>query len=548
MSLLLLLKAPPSGGGGTTPQFESAGTYGTTNSPGTSFTVGIPSGVVNGSIVTISGFTNTGVTVTCPGFSHAPDSPQQGLNNQGFMLWKRATGAEGPGTYTVSLSATEYGEGQAHRYSGCISTGSPWDDTDGAFNNTNAGTSPGVQVTTTGPNRLLVHACTSWAGGDTWTPENSPAFINRTTGNYGLPPYGLSNVFTYLQAAAGASGVIQATVNSSDKMTAWLGALKGNPGGGTTEVTQSWDLRWQVRNNVTQSYDIRWLVRNNVTQSYDLRWLVRNEVTASYDLRWLVRNAVQQSYDLRWLVRNEVSQSYDLRWLVWSNVTQSYDLRWLVRNNVQQSYDLRWQVRNEVAAQTYDLRWLVRQQVQQSYDLRWLVREQVQNSWDLRWLVRNQVQQSYDLRWLVRQNVTQSYDLRWVVDSSITQVTQSWDLRWLVRQNVQQAYDLRWRVSNDVQQTWDLRWLVRNQVAGQWDLRWQVRNEVTRQWDLRWLVRAQVMNQYQLLWVVESAPFSPVPLPAQVSAYLSEHIGVTLEELVAASLTETVPEAYPQAE
>jgi hypothetical protein len=521
--------APPDVPG--TPNYETTGSYGQSPglSPGPNVTCGVPAGVIANNIVELRVFMDTtGSTATPPtGFVDAPDSPQTiSANQRQHVWWKRATGAES-GTYTVTFSPDSYAEAVAVRYSACIDTGNPYDDTDSDQIATNTTTSPPVDVTTTGADRLIVHSATNWAGG-TWTP--STGFTTRVTGGFGQ-----IHVATKLQAAAGASGSVVATCTGNDKQTAWLGALKG-AAGGTTEVTQSYDLRWQVANQVTQSYDLRWLVRNAVSQSYDLRWLVRNAIsqsydlrwqvrqqaTQSYDLRWQVRQAVTQPYDLRWLVRNEVVQSYDLRWVSFAQALASYDLRWRVANLVSQSYDVRWQVFNTIAAQSYDLRWLVHNEITQSYDLRWQVRQLVQQSYDLRWQVRQLATQSYDLRWIVRNAVTQSYDLRWVVDSTLVTVTQNYDLRWLVRQQVTQPYDLRWRVSNAVLESYDLRWQVRNLATQQWDVRWQVHNEVTQAYDLRWRVYGLVLNSYELLWVVTAADLPTVPFPADVTVQLVE--------------------------
>lgn len=183
----------------------------------------VPSGVQAGDLIVIPIYINaaTGISAYASGFAEAPDSPQtnaSGLAHNVHVVWKRATGGD-TGTYDFPLSATDFISGAALRYTGCVTSGSPWDDTDGAVDVNDGVDTPPVSVTTTGADRLLVWAGASWSGG-TWIPPSG--FTERF--DQGI---GLVTAADKAQAAAGDSGTVQGTPSASSRRTAWLGALIG---------------------------------------------------------------------------------------------------------------------------------------------------------------------------------------------------------------------------------------------------------------------------------------------------------------------------------
>lgn len=225
----LEIKAAP---GSTPPQFGSSGTHISGNATTANFPV--PAGVATGDIIVIPIFLNvaaTTITAMPTDFAHAEGSPiAVGTSHSLAVVWKRATGADA-GTYDFTLSTNEYRAGAAHRYTGCITSGSPWETpTDTAFEDTSATVTPAVDITTTGANRLLIFSATNWAGG-AWTPPTG--FTKRMdTGDR------VHTLADNVQASAGATGSITATCAGSDKRVAWLGALKptATGGGGPTTV------------------------------------------------------------------------------------------------------------------------------------------------------------------------------------------------------------------------------------------------------------------------------------------------------------------------
>jgi len=216
------------------PTFQTSGTNfdgATTSTP----QFPAPSGVAANDIVIIAFYTD-GITVTVStppsGFSYAGSSPVPTTGapsgqHTGHVFWKRATGGGEPATYDFTLSGSTFVEGRAHRYSGCKSSGSPFDTT------TNAIDISGTTALNVGPltspvdNSMFIHSSTDWSGGS-WTP--SSGFTERQDGSVGLV-----QMSEKAQATAGSSGTVAATCTNSDKQTAWLGVLvPDSPAGSQT--------------------------------------------------------------------------------------------------------------------------------------------------------------------------------------------------------------------------------------------------------------------------------------------------------------------------
>jgi hypothetical protein len=217
------------------PAFGTSGTYGQTSggNPATSIGLAVPASVAADDIIVAMIFLDgaTAQTITAPtGFTEATDSPAQAANHGGRVFWKRATGADS-GTYTFSWGTSQYAEGQAHRFTGAITTGDPFDVTVSAVDNAFVSTSPAVSDTTTVADTLLLHVATNWSGG-TWTAPSG--FTKRMQGGFNV-----ATLSDKAQAASGATGSVTATCSGTDRMTAWLGALKPAAGGTTHEAQAS---------------------------------------------------------------------------------------------------------------------------------------------------------------------------------------------------------------------------------------------------------------------------------------------------------------------
>jgi hypothetical protein len=202
------------------PAFGAIGTQLQVN-PGSTSSVADPPTVAANDIIVVAMFVDAaGVVSAMPsGFAHATGSPitvtGTGAHSQ-VIAWKRATGAD-TGTYDFTITSAGYVNGAATRYTGCITTGSPWDVTDAQFSTALGTVTPAVTVTTTGSDRLLVWSATNWSGG-AWTPPTSFT-ERRDSGDEVMTSADL------VQAGAGSSGSVTGTCVGNDRRTAFLGAL-----------------------------------------------------------------------------------------------------------------------------------------------------------------------------------------------------------------------------------------------------------------------------------------------------------------------------------
>jgi len=211
----------------TPPAFGSAGAQ--LQGTAADFQVAVPSGVAANDIVVVTAFIDsTGSITGLPaGFANVAGSPVIQVtapgNHRMYVAWKRASGADA-GTYDFTLSGSVYRNVQAIRYTGAITSGDPWDDTDAASLGVDGSPSPDVSVTTTLPNCLVVWAATNWASGN-WT-QPAGFDMRRNTGDK------VCSVADMVQATAGSSGIVTGSCAGSGKRCAWLGALKGITTGG----------------------------------------------------------------------------------------------------------------------------------------------------------------------------------------------------------------------------------------------------------------------------------------------------------------------------
>jgi hypothetical protein len=172
---------------------------------------------------------NTHGTITpASGFTEAGSSPALNTNGQNLAwhaYWKRQTSATGAGettgTYGFSFASVGWREAFALRYTGCITTGDPFDATNSQPTiNLQSATTPAVTVTTTGPDRTLVWGGTNWS---TSTLTTLPTgFTTRASTSVDTSLY----ICDKTQASAGSSGSLTGVFSTAiGAVQAWVGAL-----------------------------------------------------------------------------------------------------------------------------------------------------------------------------------------------------------------------------------------------------------------------------------------------------------------------------------
>lgn len=209
------------------PTFATSGT-GTGGGTRSTISLAAPPGVVSGSVAVAVIWCDTGAdnTPTLAGWAEAEGSPVFASDQDLHVMWHRAAGAEA-GPYAFVLSASVYCEGQVHRFADVVGSGTPFDSpTATGSNGSGSGNtnSPGVEVTTGGADRLLIHVAGNWSGGG-WTP--STGFTERME----VAPDKFAHLADKAQAAAGLSGQVVAASTNTGRKTAWLGALIGTTSG-----------------------------------------------------------------------------------------------------------------------------------------------------------------------------------------------------------------------------------------------------------------------------------------------------------------------------
>lgn len=160
-------------------------------------------------------------------FTECPNSPITVTGTDAHVLhvyWKRQTSATGAGettgTYAFSVaSGLVWRTGCSVRFTGCVTTEAPFNQTAQAIKTTNTnGVCPNISLTTTQPCQL-VYIASSFSG----------ATLTTVTGFTERIDPGQYAVDTLAQTVAGATGTLTATFSTNCGIAVWLGALKALP-------------------------------------------------------------------------------------------------------------------------------------------------------------------------------------------------------------------------------------------------------------------------------------------------------------------------------
>lgn len=201
------------------PAFASTGTYYAPGGTGTSHVVPAPASVGSLDIVLVHIYIESNTAVTAPGtFLEVPTAPfTSGPTTGQRVFWARGPGGS---TYTFTTGSAVFREAVASRWTGCITTGTPYDVGGGAPSSaqrsSNATTTPAVSLTTQGPERRLVWSAGAVAVSNPWTP---PSGFTEHVDQAEL------TLASEDQVAAGATGSITGTANAASFQTAFLLAL-----------------------------------------------------------------------------------------------------------------------------------------------------------------------------------------------------------------------------------------------------------------------------------------------------------------------------------
>lgn len=167
--------------------------------------------------------------ITVSGWTAAGNSPQNTTGTRLSVFWKRAVEGE---TDPVTSDSGDHQVGYIIAVRGCIATENPWDVTAGGVDSTSdtSGSIPGA--TTTGPNRLVLVACSTNRDADGtaefsgWTNANLEGLEEEKDATSSQGAGGGIGVASGRKVTAGAYGSTSVTLANASTKGMWSGALK----------------------------------------------------------------------------------------------------------------------------------------------------------------------------------------------------------------------------------------------------------------------------------------------------------------------------------
>lgn len=194
----------------------------------TAISPGLPTGTVAGDILVMFLETNNEV-ITVAGWTAATNSPQLDATDATRLsvFWKRAVG----GDATTTSDSGNHQVGRIIGFSGCVTSGDPWNITNGAAEalSDTSGSIPGA--TTTVANCMVVAACctgtdvASTAFFSAWTNASLASITERIDNVVIAGLGGGIGVATGIKVAAGTYSATTVTYTTASRKGLWSGAL-----------------------------------------------------------------------------------------------------------------------------------------------------------------------------------------------------------------------------------------------------------------------------------------------------------------------------------
>jgi hypothetical protein len=207
----------------TAPSLRALGTVVSTTTSTPSFAA--PAGAVSTDVILVGFFLDDGrttVTAVPSNFTLASGTPQindaaAGAPSHGlYVYWGRFADV-GAGPYGFTVSGSVFVEGRTAAIQACITTGNPFEATNGATSgNTNVTTAPSVSATSLDVDRYAFYVATNWTGG-AWTP--AAGFTEQWDAN--------NEICTFDDKALPTAQTVtpQAVCAGSGRSNAWVGIL-----------------------------------------------------------------------------------------------------------------------------------------------------------------------------------------------------------------------------------------------------------------------------------------------------------------------------------
>jgi hypothetical protein len=189
---------------------------------------------------------------------------------------------------------------------------------------------------------------------------------------------------------------------------AWPEIILPAAGGASpTAVSDTIDVRWNIRSLISDSLDTRWNISASVSDAATLQWDLRAPVSDTITAQWHIRSVVSDSIDLRWNLRKAIADTLEAQW----------DILQTGLSAVGDTLDTRWHIR-QLANDTVEPRWDIRNTVSDASDLRWHIANAVADTVEIQWSVRNLAADDITLQWDSIGVVGDAVTLQWSITGS----------------------------------------------------------------------------------------------------------------------------------
>jgi hypothetical protein len=292
------------------------------------------------------------------------------------------------------------------------------------------------------------------------------------------------------------------TVSAGDEYCAATLIIKAASAGGTTPVSNTIAISWQVSQSVTSTHSNNWAVRQTVGVASAISWNIFNSVHATVDTVWTVSQRVVQTIAESWSVGQIVARTLETSWSTVQQIIESRVSNWSVLSTMSPkilatSWEILGTVTNEAA-----ITWSAQSTVLGTVNVTWNtefdgdVIQQVSTGWAVAgWLTSANIQswnqnsvlepKAVGTTWAVQSIVSTSLLTGWGVGGTVSTFTgQVWNTRAIVSRTA----NILWSITGQVIQTgstnWNVNgWIVSEAITG-WGVGGVVVKEVLSAWGI----------------------------------------------------------------
>ena len=129
-------------------------------------------------------------------------------------------------------------------------------------------------------------------------------------------------------------------------------------GGGTSQVSQTRVLKWDIDNFVSHTRVLKWDLLNQIAATRTLKWDLLNQVQKAITLRWDLFATVSQTRVLVWDLAGNVARTLTAKWDLSNMTSRTLTAKWDINNFVSRTLTAKWDM-SAYANRTVVLRWSI---------------------------------------------------------------------------------------------------------------------------------------------------------------------------------------------